>query len=394
MPLEPKDGNFLQVNPLGCVDLSGSLWLCGRRKRHAVIWFQVADGGTPVKRYSCNCPSTCSDAPDLELPPIENWEPMHPETSCNIDEYRHIDSYRMIKWFTLIQHIVSIASYSFTAILQLTVVFFVGKPYDPHRSSTPPFVWSMKGQLQLSFTPHFRVVEVVRARWRSFLKVPVATLCIFGAIWYCKSMNSRFENFFILSMFKLFTSTHQPKAAESRRGNIDPACNAECRALVWHHFPQTRNMWTGGMDMQTSLVTFGTSFKNEWRLEAQNIATPMIYQWFSKNVQNRFKNLRNRLQYRSDWQVLSVMTSKSFQSSTHPIFYGSNQAAYWRCGYVGPVAPGSALECSPRTLGSLLGSDFCSLMVFARFVSSRSPPPESWFHDIGHGNAEDSPCDS
>lgn len=122
-----------------------------------VICFQVADGGNPlVKCYSCNCPSTWgSDAPLL-------WTCRScPETSCNIDECRFIQTFGMIKWFILIQNIAGIESYSYTAILQLTVVFFPGKPYDPHGSSTPPFVWSMKRQLQPSFTPHFGVVEVV-----------------------------------------------------------------------------------------------------------------------------------------------------------------------------------------------------------------------------------------
>ena len=102
----------------------------------------------------------------------------------------------------------------------------------------------------------------LRARWRSFLKVPVATLCVFEAVWYYKSMNSRFEKLLytvnvqtslemshhamaapvILEGLSCFTSTHQWKAAESRRGNIYSACNAKCLALVWHHFPRKRNM--------------------------------------------------------------------------------------------------------------------------------------------------------
>lgn len=95
----------------------------------------------------------------------------------------------------------------------------------------------------------------------------------------------------------------------------------------------------------------------------------------------------------SGWLVRYRLVSNDQQIFRHPVFHGSNQAACWQCGCVGPVAPENV---SPKmdTVGSLLGSEFCSLMVFAGFVSSRIPPPESWFLDIGHGTAEDSPRDS
>ena len=34
-----------------------------------------------------------------------------------------------------------------------------------------------------------------------------------------------------------------------------------------------RNKWNG----DANILTFGTPLKNEWRLEAQNLAIPMIY---------------------------------------------------------------------------------------------------------------------
>ena len=191
-----------------------------------VICFQVADGGNPlVKCYSCNCPSTWgSDAPLLWtcrscLLNIQNWEPMHPETSCNRWILIHTDWFGMIKsWFILIQHIAGIEPYSYTAILQLTVVFFSWKTLRPswiinstsclkHETSASTelhaSLWSCRGCH--GFDPLGNVCHSIqklqqtlclRARWRSFLKVPVATLCIFWSSLILQvndSMNSRFE---------------------------------------------------------------------------------------------------------------------------------------------------------------------------------------------------------